>query len=102
MRGMQFLYNITRPLRDHCLCVAFRVLVDVGNVCLQAAADGRPWDVQYGLPPMCVEGQTPDSAQHVKAAFAHLKKVAEERKMFQLNVNSSSALAQRWKKRMGE
>ena len=51
---------------------------------------------------MCVEGQTPDSPQHVKAAFAHLKKVAEERKMFQLNVNSSSALAERWKKRMGE
>jgi hypothetical protein len=51
---------------------------------------------------MCVEGQTPDSPQHVAAAFAHLKKVSQERKMFQLNVNSSSALAARWKKRMGE
>lgn len=51
---------------------------------------------------MCVEGQTPDSPQHVQAAFAHLKKVAQERKMFQLNVNSSSALAARWKKRVGE
>ena len=57
---------------------------------------------QYGLPPMCVEGQTPDSPQHVKAAFAHLMKVAAERNMFQLNVNSSSALAARWDKRMGE
>jgi hypothetical protein len=52
---------------------------------------------------MCVEGQTPDSPQHVAAAFAHLKKVAQERKMFQLNgPNSASALAQRWKARMGE
>ena len=26
-----------------------------------------PLLAQYGLPPMCVEGQTPDSPQHVKA-----------------------------------
>lgn len=32
--------------------------------------------IKYGLPPMCVEGQTPDSPQHVKAVFAHMQKVA--------------------------
>jgi hypothetical protein len=37
--------------------------------------------IKYGLPPMCVEGQTPDSPAHVQAVYAHMKKVQSERKM---------------------
>mmetsp|Transcript_7407 Transcript_7407/g.22618 ORF Transcript_7407/g.22618 Transcript_7407/m.22618 type:complete len:99 (+) Transcript_7407:40-336(+) len=56
--------------------------------------------LKYGLPPVCVEGQTADSPAHVKAAFAHMKKVAAERKMFQFQANGATALAARWHARV--
>lgn len=58
--------------------------------------------VKYGLPPMCVVGETPDSPAHVKAVFSHMQKVAKERKMFQFEANGASALAARWRSRVGE
>ncbi|KAJ1470764.1 hypothetical protein T484DRAFT_1979344 [Baffinella frigidus] len=58
--------------------------------------------LKYGLPPMCVEGQTPDSPAHVGMVFAHLVKVQQERKMMEFKSNGASSLASRWDKRMGQ
>mmetsp|Transcript_1124 Transcript_1124/g.1866 ORF Transcript_1124/g.1866 Transcript_1124/m.1866 type:complete len:87 (-) Transcript_1124:905-1165(-) len=62
-----------------------------------------PFPSKYGLPPMCVEGQTPDSAGHVGAVMKHMEAVAASRKNMgqQFQMNGASALAARWRHRVG-